>query len=73
MFHKCLVNEGKRGLSVDSGGMVTLKKRRKASKLEKWLKRQKVNLKSSISKATEQRISQREMTENSATCYKDIK
>lgn len=35
MFHKCLVNEGKRALSIDSGGMVTLKKRRKASKLEK--------------------------------------
>lgn len=50
MFRKCLVNKGEKELSIEPGGTVTLKKRRKASKLEKWLKRWKVSFENGISK-----------------------
>lgn len=50
MFRKCLVNKGEKELSIEPGGMVTLKKKRKASKLEKWLKRWKVSFENGISK-----------------------
>lgn len=53
--------------------MVTLKMRGKASKQEKWLKRQKVKFERVVSPKPHRREFQREMIENSAACCKDTR